>query len=416
MEDKLLLDALDLIDDVHLHEALSMAPRKSKRDTIAKLSVIAACLAVVVSLAFYVPYNLNKPPQLPPIVPPSVTDTPSVNTGTSDSSSYTADTEVDVTGEPTEVHTDVTTDEPALDTTDTAMPDTFSQASDSTAPIESTDPYPSWYVPSTESTDNYHTDVASEPIPSDSSFASTEFPTNSTTSSTTQTATKEPTEEPTETPTSEADTSNNPALDDPPSCPPNFQYCYSVEEFIEWVNTEQIDPENNFWGSWTYFIGNLRKLEGLIIPESLSEDYTLTYILVSSNLKSIECVFNNDWNQIDIVVDFPRSEAYAVDVLESNIERFNENCKKYYLNYEDFLYRKTQAVINGEVIPIYCQNGAERIDSETGELYDKIGFGADFVYKGHIIRIDSYRGLLGKPWDNSYLDMFSFNMVPIKQK
>ncbi len=426
MKDNYIFDVLDLIDDRHIYHSITTVKKSKRVSPIPKISIIAACFVLVVTMAFMIPYSKNTPPI--DITPLSSTDNDSFTENISATEDYESSETIFTVAEEYD-----TSNEEDSTVSDVTYPDTDQTVDTYTyypVDIYTAEPTEVYTETLTEITVVFESEDPSELI--------TERPTEATTAEPikepTETYTEEPTETYTEEPTathsqettetSSIETTNDPYLDEPfQGSGPFFESFSSAEEFVEWVESVDLDGDTTYCYSWRYVVNILRKQGSILIPESVAGGYELDEITIASNDKSIELRFSSDANEGETSVKNElffymsfylgeQADAYTVNLIELE----EKSKKEYFVNFEDFIYKDTMAEINGRSVNVYYSNfgKAQYLEQYFNGRIVQVYTRAVFNLEGYSVRIQMRGGLVNEKWDNAILENFNFKQFQIQ--
>ena len=398
MEDKYLFDVLDCIDEGLINSSITQTLQKKRVSIVPKLSVIAACLVLIVASAVLIPYSKKEPPNdIPPVVHTiggeESTDTAEREETSANESSDSNDTESMTSDEPitdTEEPTEITTDDPTSESTE--EPTSIPTEAPTEEPTES----------QTEAPTEEPTEEPTEPPTESQTEAPTEEPTEEPTEPPTESQTESPTEEPTGTETDEPIHGVDPG--------PAWNYFRSIDEFINWLKTTEIEPSTE----WYDYIKCIRDKGYVPIVRSKSPVSEVGRISCQSWLPlNVEYRF---WEDNDPCAIISLSLKDDVEKIEEELARWAEAYNNRYMSmYEDceeVLYTKSEVMFQGEEITLYYSNGGEvtpKSDRDKFLIQPK----ALFAYNDYIVYIKCSVELVGSPWDNSFLDNYEFTLLPI---
>ena len=434
MDDNYIFDVLDMIDDRHIYNSITTVKKSKRASTVPKISIIAACFVLIVTMAFAIPYSKKTPSS--DISPLSSTDNDSFTENKFDSEDYELSETIFTVAEEFD-----TSDEEDSNGSDVTFPDTdrivdtYTYCSVDIFTEEPTEVYtetPSEITVVFESEDP--SELITEETPETTTAEPIIEPTETYTEEPTETYTEEPTEtyteDPTETHTQETtgtssiETTNDPYLDEPyQGSGPFFESFSSGEELVEWIENVDLDGDTTYCYSWRYIVNILRKQGSILIPESVADAYELDDITIVSNDKHIELRFTSGANEGEASVENEllfymsfylgeQADAYTVNSI-----RREEECKKeYFVNFDDFMYKETMAELNGRIVNVYYSNFGKAQYSEqyyngkTVQVYTR----ATFCFEGYSINIQMRGGLVNEKWDNAILEKFNFKQYQIQ--
>ena len=190
--------------------------------------------------------------------------------------------------------------------------------------------------------------------------------------------------------------------------PPDYHYANNIEELYYWIKTEKV-TESTSWGSWYPFINAAREIDSILTVKAASEEYTFTEIMVQSDQKSMQYLFDKENNRFIITIDLP------VDGMQTMEERVAEQNETFARFYDEVKIESKVVDINGIDTTLYYYDGGEYLNKETNETAT-IAPTAMFDLMGTQVTICGVRELYGTEWNDSYLDLFAFSEIQISKR
>ena len=190
--------------------------------------------------------------------------------------------------------------------------------------------------------------------------------------------------------------------------PPAYHTAYSVDELLQWIRTPK-DEQPEDWENWSAFLRAANDAGQLPIVEAKSKEDDLTQILVYAGQTTMQYFFQNDAEEVFLVLLALPDEGEAYEGLDPYMAGVNAAMAE---TYEALQYTKTTGTVNGKEVDVWICDGGKYVRKDTEKL-ETTAPTAYFEWMGRPAMVRGIGTQDGRKWDPADLERFRFGSVEL---